>query len=242
MPFQKLKKVAICMVGLTLAFGAFQNCAPIGTPEFALQTSNSSVPDPTNETAAQKFSETLQPILTTNCGACHGLSQVPRFAVTDPDAGYATINQFGLVDLTNPESSYFITKIRSGHNGFTETLAQQVLSGINAWKTALAENTGTLDQQSPGVIISSPIAGSTVSGTITLSAMATDNVSVTSVRFLIDNITVGSPDTTSPYSISIDTAVLSNGNHTLTAIALDPSGNVGSSTPISINVMNNPAF
>lgn len=242
MSYPKLKKIAISFVGLTLAFGAFQNCAPIGTPEFALETSNSSVPTPTNETPAQKFSRTLQPILTTNCGACHGNSQVPKFAVTNPDAGFATINQFGLVDLTNPESSYFITKIRSGHNGFPESLAQQVLGGINAWKTALAEVPAPLDEEYPGVMISSPTAGSTVSGTITLTALATDNVGVTSVRFAIDNNTVGSPDITPPYSISIDSAVLSNGNHNLTAIAIDPSGNVGASIPISINVMNNPAF
>jgi hypothetical protein len=74
-------------------------------------------------------------------------------------------------------------------------------------------------------------------GTITLSATATDNVGVTKVEFYIDGALVGS-DTTSPYSITYNSANLTNATHSLVAKAYDAAGNIGTSTAVSFSVSN----
>ena len=75
------------------------------------------------------------------------------------------------------------------------------------------------------------------SGTITLSATASDNVGVTSVDFMVDGVLKGS-DSSSPYSLPLDTKSLSNGSHSLVAIAYDAAANAGSSTAVSFSVQN----
>jgi hypothetical protein len=74
-------------------------------------------------------------------------------------------------------------------------------------------------------------------GTITLSATATDNVGVTKVEFYIDGALVGT-DTTSPYSVTYNSALLANGTHSLVAKAYDAAGNIGSSTAVSFTTSN----
>ena len=75
------------------------------------------------------------------------------------------------------------------------------------------------------------------SGTITLSASASDNVGVTSVEFYVDGVLKGS-DTTSPYSLTLNSATLANGSHTLTAKAYDAAGNVGTSAAAAFSISN----
>ncbi|MBS1767701.1 MAG: M4 family metallopeptidase [Acidobacteria bacterium] len=75
------------------------------------------------------------------------------------------------------------------------------------------------------------------SGTITLSATASDNVGVTKVEFYVDGTLKGT-DTSSPYSMTLDSTTLSNGSHSLVAKAYDAAGNVGSSSAVSFTVSN----
>ena len=73
--------------------------------------------------------------------------------------------------------------------------------------------------------------GASVSGTVTLSATASDNVGVTGVQFYVDNGTTPlATDTSSPYSASWNTTTVTNGTHTLTAKARDAAGNITTST------------
>jgi len=75
------------------------------------------------------------------------------------------------------------------------------------------------------------------SGTITLSASASDNVGVARVEFWIDSALAGT-DATSPYSMTLDSTTLANGSHALVAKAYDAAGNVGSSTTVNFSVSN----
>jgi len=75
------------------------------------------------------------------------------------------------------------------------------------------------------------------SGTITLSATASDNVGVTKVEFYVDGV-LKATDTTSPYSVTLDSTTLANGSHALVAKAYDAAGNVGTSTSTSFSVSN----
>jgi glucose/arabinose dehydrogenase/PKD repeat protein len=98
--------------------------------------------------------------------------------------------------------------------------------------------TPTLDTQPPSASMTAPSPGSTVSGLVTVSATATDNVGVAEVDFLVDGVSVG-VDTTAPYSVSWNSTTTSNGPHNLSARARDVSGNFGvTSGVVSVTVSN----
>src|SRR5207302_1336910 len=90
---------------------------------------------------------------------------------------------------------------------------------------------------SPNVNITSPTSGSTVLGTITVSANATASGGVASVAFQADGKQIGSPVTASPYAVSLNTTQLSNGQHTLTVMATDLAGNSGQAS-LAVTVSN----
>src|SRR5438876_267011 len=94
------------------------------------------------------------------------------------------------------------------------------------------------DTTAPTVSITSPANGATVSGTITVSADAADDIGVVGVQFFGDGASLGAEDATAPYSISFNTTGASNGLHTLTAVARDAAGNRTTSAPVTITVAN----
>jgi hypothetical protein len=96
------------------------------------------------------------------------------------------------------------------------------------------------DTMPPSVSISSPAAGSSVSGTVTVTAVASDNIGVASVQFTLDGVNLGSPITAAPFSTTWATTQSSSGSHTLTAIALDTAGNTASAS-ITVAVNNAPS-
>lgn len=76
------------------------------------------------------------------------------------------------------------------------------------------------------------------SGTITLSASASDNVGVVGVQFKVDGVNIGAEDLTIPFSVSWNTATVVNGTHTITAVARDVAGNMTTSAPVAVNISN----
>ncbi len=100
---------------------------------------------------------------------------------------------------------------------------------------------GPPDTTLPTVSISAPLAGSTLSGSVPVSANASDNSGiVTLVEFFVDGALKAS-DTQAPFSFAWDTLSASNGSHTLTAKAYDPSNNVGTSAGVAVTVSNQPS-
>jgi hypothetical protein len=91
------------------------------------------------------------------------------------------------------------------------------------------------DDQEPTVELISP--GTTVSDTVTLEADASDDQGVIEVRFLADEVLLGS-DASAPYSIDWDTTTADDGDVTLTAEAEDLAGNVGVSAEVIVSVEN----
>ncbi len=94
------------------------------------------------------------------------------------------------------------------------------------------------DVKAPVVSLSAPASGATVSGTISITATASDNVGVAGVQFRLDGSDLGSEDTLRPYTLSWNTAAAANGAHTLTATARDGSGNLATSGSVSVTVAN----
>ena len=96
------------------------------------------------------------------------------------------------------------------------------------------------DTAAPTVAITSPTNGNTLSGTVTVTASAADDVGVTSVQFLVNGAVLGEPDTAAPYEAAWPTGGLSNGAYSLTAVARDAAGRESTST-ISVAVLNDTA-
>jgi len=95
-----------------------------------------------------------------------------------------------------------------------------------------------VDNSAPTVAMSTPSSGASLSGSVTVSATASDNVGVVGVQFRVDGANVGAEDTTSPYSLSWNTTTVANGSHTLTAVARDAAGNATTSSGVTVTVSN----
>ena len=91
------------------------------------------------------------------------------------------------------------------------------------------------DTTPPAVSLTAPANGATVSGTVALSASASDNVGVARVEFYVDGSLL-STATSAPYTASWVTST--NGSHTLLAKAYDAAGNLGTSSAIAVTVNN----
>src|SRR5438093_865209 len=91
------------------------------------------------------------------------------------------------------------------------------------------------------VTITSPASGSTVSGTIPVTASVTivGALTVAGVQFKLDGNNLGAEDTSAPYSVPWNTTTASNGSHTLTAVARDGLlGTLWTSDPVTVTVSN----
>lgn len=90
----------------------------------------------------------------------------------------------------------------------------------------------------PSVSLTSPANGANVSGTIALTASASDSTGVRSVSFYLDNGTPLGTVTASPYTINFATATIANGAHSFYASATDAIGNSANSATNVANVLN----
>jgi hypothetical protein len=109
---------------------------------------------------------------------------------------------------------------------------ENAFAGINVGKVH-----GGGDSIPPTTALTAPTAGATLTGTVTVTATAMDNIGVTKVEFYAGTKLIGT-DTTSPYSISWDTSTVANGSNALTTKAYDADGNVGTSAAVNVTVSN----
>jgi YD repeat-containing protein len=100
-------------------------------------------------------------------------------------------------------------------------------------------NASDLDTIAPTVSISSPTNGSQVGGVQTITVNETDDVGVVKVDFFLDGQLLGS-SFSAPFSCTWDASSVTLGSHTLTANAYDDAGNVGTSDPVTLTVVDMP--
>ena len=108
---------------------------------------------------------------------------------------------------------------------------------VNAYKAvsaALAAQSS--DVTPPTVTISSPSSGAVVSGTISVTGVAGDNVGVASTSLFVDGQLIASCGT-STWSCALNTVSLANGSHSLTVTAYDAANNSASAS-VSVTVSN----
>lgn len=103
-------------------------------------------------------------------------------------------------------------------------------------KLAVAYSDGS-HAQGPTVAVTSPIAGSKVSGAVKVTASASDDRRVDQVEFLRNGVSMG-VDTSAPYETTWNTTVANNGSYSFTARATDDAGNATTSQAITATVEN----
>src|SRR3989454_2475076 len=81
------------------------------------------------------------------------------------------------------------------------------------------------DTTPPTVSITAPTTGTTVSGTVSVAAAASDDVGVAGVQLKVDGANLGAELTGAPYTFAWNTTAVPNGTHSLTAVARDAAGN-----------------
>ena len=133
------------------------------------------------------------------------------------------------------DTSYIDSPLQAGTYHYRVT-AQDAAGNVGP-PSNQASATVAGDTTPPQVSITSPAAG-TVSGPITVTANASDNLSVAGVQFKRGGQNLGAEDTTAPYSVPWDTRGELNGTHVLTAVARDSVGNTATSSPVTVTVSN----
>lgn len=113
----------------------------------------------------------------------------------------------------------------------------KIFANAVSWLANGTGGGGGGDTTLPTCSITSPTAGSTVSGTVTITASASDNVGVTQVEIYVDGA-LRTTDTTSPYTWSWNTTTFANSSHTIMAKAYDAAGNMKQSSSVSVTVNN----
>lgn len=139
----------------------------------------------------------------------------------------------GTMSLLSNSATHSVTP-STGQHVYYAKLTQsdgKILWSAPIWVT---QGTGGGGDTTPPTVSASETGSS---GTITLSANASDNIGVTKVEFWVDGALKGT-DTTQPFSVTMDSRTLANGAHSLVAKAFDAAGNSASSTAVAFNVSN----
>ncbi|WP_259302915.1 Ig-like domain-containing protein [Thermomonas sp. S9] len=138
-----------------------------------------------------------------------------------------------VTQLAEGSGSYTFTPATGKHFYYAKITQAD---GLRLWSAPVwIDQGGSTPADTTPPTVSASESGS--SGTITLSASASDNVGVSKVEFWIDGVLVAT-DTSAPYAVTFDSTTLSNGSHGLVAKAYDAAGNVGTSSSVSFSVSN----
>src|SRR3989475_8131736 len=163
-------------------------------------------------------------------------------ANTEPDlAGYklyygSSSRSYQLsVDVGN-RTSYTLSGLLEGQTYYFAATAYNLSQNESGFSNEVSK--AIPDVTPPTVSITAPAAGSTVVGTVTVSASATDNIGVVGVQFKLDGANLGAEATVAPYSVAWNTTTAVTGAHTLTAVARDAAGNIATSAAVSETVAN----
>lgn len=136
----------------------------------------------------------------------------------------------------------------ANHTFFDETATEPDPDGVpepvvNAGRAAAeADLLGNPPDAPPTITITNPAAGSVVSGTVTITGTAVDDVGIASVEVLVDGAPIGQPTPAADgtWTQLWDTTLYTDGPHSISAVATD-TANQTASGDRSVTVDNAPA-
>ena len=122
------------------------------------------------------------------------------------------------------------------------------VAGSSSFTVAAKDSTGAsasanlsinvVTAAAPSVSISSPASGATVSGTVSVSGVASDGLAISSVQVSVDGGSFANATGTTSWSYNLNSNSLSNGAHTLSAKVSDSGGQSATSSLVDITVNN----
>lgn len=161
--------------------------------------------------------------------------------ISDTQVLYGTTSSYGLATTLDTALVTAHTATLSGLTSSTiyhYAVRSRDAAGNLSTSTDQTFTTGAfVDTIAPTVSIAAPVVGATVSSTVLISTVASDNVAVDHVDFYAGNSLIGA-DATNPFAISWDTTTIVNGSYPLTARAYDAAGNNTTSTQVIVTVNN----
>ena len=199
----------------------------------SLTTDYYSLYDATPETTAPSISITSP----ASGASVNGVVQIWTSA-SDP-AGVTRVELLvnGSLVQTDPAEPFWFAWNSAAFAGQSVTLTARAVDGFG--NSATTSRTVTVqsapDTTPPTVAMQSPATGGTVSGTIQVTATASDASGIARVEFLRDGALIGT-DTTAPYGISWDSSPYAGQTVALAARAIDNANNVATSTSNHVNV------
>jgi hypothetical protein len=167
-------------------------------------------------------------------------SAVAVSATASDDTGVSRVDFYrdGNVLLgTDDTSPYGISWDTTSATGGAHTLIAVATDLLGNTQTSTIVNV-MVDNTAPQVSLIAPANGAFVTGTVAVSATATDNVGISKVEFYSDNNVLLSTDSLAPYTFNWNSTTVTQGAHTLYAIAEDTSGLRTTSATIAITVDN----
>ncbi|MBI4424263.1 MAG: hypothetical protein HY554_11075, partial [Elusimicrobia bacterium] len=176
------------------------------------------------------------------CGRAVGRSIAVRLTGADPESQVLAFRLSGSPSFEDaawrlasnaPAFSMSLPWTFSGGDG-PRTLYAQIKNGYGLVSAAACPV--TLDTTAPLVSITAPAPGSSVSGSVRVSAGAADAAGVARVQFRLDGADLGSADLSAPFAIDWDAARAAPGTHALTAAAWDAAGNRSISAEVRVTV------
>jgi hypothetical protein len=108
----------------------------------------------------------------------------------------------------------------------------------NSQTSAAISITVDNDTIAPTVAMTSPVEAAIVSGNVTLSASASDNVGVVGLQFKIDGVNLGAEVTSGSFNYVWNSSTAANGPHVVTAVARDAAGNQRTASVLTVVVAN----
>ena len=225
----RIDEVRLYNRALTVAEIQADMAAPIGTDTTPPTRSNG---QPTGTLPAGTTQTTLS--LTTNESA------TCRYGTTAGIAYASMPNTFATTGGTNHSTS--VSGLANGGSYTYYVRCQDAATNANPDDFTIAfsvANPPPPDTVPPTVSMTAPANNATVSGSVTVSANASDNVGVVGVQFLLGGVPLGAEDTTAPYSITWNsTSVANGGPYQLSARARDAATNQTTATAVSVTVNN----
>lgn len=155
-------------------------------------------------------------------------------SATLPLSGSGATQGNAPIDVSN-QTSATISGLDPAHSYHFAVTAYNALG-----ESSFSNVVSVPEMTSPVTSISYPSNNASVSGTVAITASASDNVGVSSVGFYVNGVLQGT-DTSTPYTYSWNTSSLTAGTYTLTARAYDAAGNNGDSGAVTVSVVKDAA-
>lgn len=174
-------------------------------------------------------------------------TKVPVTVTATPLAGQ-TLSQIALrIDGGNPGGGA-ISATSPLHYSWDTTASPNGSHSLVATATLVGGLTCTASEtvfvrNGPSVSLTAPAAGTTVSGSVTLSATATapGGTTLANVEFFDGGRSLGKVSA-APYTLAWSTAAAADGAHSLTAVATDADGSATTSAAVAVIVVNPPSI